>query len=45
MTMHEDSWTSFALTGDPKAYLKYKQSKRETSDTRLQKKERFSENN
>ena len=27
MKMQEDSWAAFALTGDPKAYLNYKQRK------------------
>ena len=43
MKTHDDSWTSFALTGDPKAYLKYKQRITHTSEGR--KKEQFSETN
>ena len=39
MKQHEDTWASFALTGDPKAYLKYKQRKAERE------KEPFNETN
>jgi len=27
MKQHDDTWKAFALTGDPRAYLKYKERK------------------